>query len=84
MIYPATAGIAGVECEKERSEAANVDRIARQHIVRTLEHAQYNQTAAAQLLGISRQQLCRKIKDLGLDRSRSRLGRPRTTAKSAS
>ena len=50
--------------------------LERQHIVRTLEHAQYNQTAAARLLGISRQQLCRKIKDFGLDASRSRPGRP--------
>jgi DNA-binding NtrC family response regulator len=48
----------------------------RQHIVRTLEHAKYNQTLAAQLLGISRQQFCRKIKALGLDTSRSRPGRP--------
>jgi len=51
--------------------------LERQHIMRTLEHVQYNQTAAARLLGISRQQLCRKIKDLGLDVSRSRPGRPR-------
>lgn len=48
----------------------------RQHILRTLQHAKYNQTLAARLLGISRQQLCRKIKPLGLS-SRSRPGRPR-------
>ena len=53
-----------------------------QHILRTLEHAQFNQTSAAALLGISRQQLCRKIKDLGLDASRSRPGRPRGSAAS--
>ena len=57
--------------------------LERQHIMRTLEHVLYNQTAAARLLGISRQQLCRKIRDLGLDASRSRPGRSRTVAKSA-
>jgi DNA-binding NtrC family response regulator len=31
--------------------------LERQHIERTLEHTQYNQTAAARLLEISRQQI---------------------------
>ncbi len=50
--------------------------IKRHHISRTLEHAKHNQTLAARLLGISRQQLDRKIKALGLDPSRCRPGRP--------
>ncbi len=57
--------------------------LERQHIVRTLEHVLYNRTAAARLLGISRQQMCRKIREFGLDASRSRPGRPRKTTKSA-
>ncbi len=57
--------------------------LERQHIERTLEHVLYNRTAAARLLGISRQQLGRKIKDFGLDPSLSRPGRPCRTTKSA-
>ena len=49
--------------------------LERQHIVRTLEHTMHNRTFAARLLGISRQQLGRKIKDLGLDSSQRRPGR---------
>jgi DNA-binding NtrC family response regulator len=47
-----------------------------QHIARTLEHAKYNQTVAARLLGISRRHLCRKIRAVGLDLSRCHFGRP--------
>lgn len=47
------------------------------HIQRTLEHTKHNQQAAADLLGIHRQQLVRKAKKYGLDTSASRRGRPR-------
>jgi DNA-binding NtrC family response regulator len=46
------------------------------HIQRTLEHTGYNQRAAADLLGIHRQQLLRKIKKHDLNTSSSRPGRP--------
>lgn len=38
----------------------------RQHIVRTLEHTYHNKSAAARLLGISRQALLRKLYRLGI------------------
>jgi transcriptional regulator with PAS, ATPase and Fis domain len=46
------------------------------HIQRTLERTGYNQSAAADLLGLHRQQLLRKIKKYRLDSSSSRPGRP--------
>ena len=50
--------------------------VERSHILRTLSHTDYNQSAAARCLGINRNTLRRKIKDHGLDVSRSRRGRP--------
>ena len=50
--------------------------VERNHILLTLEHTFYNQTAAAQLLGMERHALLRKIKKYGLDVSRSQRGRP--------
>ena len=46
------------------------------HIHRTLLRTAYNQRAAADLLGLHRQQLLRKIKKYALDTSSSRPGRP--------
>jgi DNA-binding NtrC family response regulator len=46
------------------------------HIQRTLLRTAYNQRAAADLLGLHRQQLLRKIKKYALDTSSSRPGRP--------
>ncbi len=51
-------------------------QLERDHIQRTLERTSYNQRAAADLLGVHRQQLLRKIKKYGLDTSSSRPGRP--------
>ncbi len=51
-------------------------QLERDHIQRTLERTGYNQRAAADLLGIHRHQLLRKIKKYGLDTSSSRPGRP--------
>ncbi len=50
--------------------------VERHHILYTLQHTFYNQTAAAQLLGMDRHALLRKIKKYGLDVSRSQRGRP--------
>jgi DNA-binding NtrC family response regulator len=49
----------------------------REHIQRTLDEAGHNQSMAARLLGISRQQLVRKIAQLGLEVSPRPRGRPR-------
>jgi hypothetical protein len=46
------------------------------HIQRTLLRTGYNQRAAADLLGLHRQQLLRRIKKYALDTSSSRPGRP--------
>ena len=54
--------------------AADVER---EHIRRTLEHTDYNQSAAARLLDIDRHQFRRRIARYGLDVSKSRQGRPR-------
>ncbi len=52
--------------------------IEREHIHRTLEHTNYNQSAAARLLEMDRHQLIRRIRKHGLDPSRSKRGRPPT------
>jgi DNA-binding NtrC family response regulator len=44
----------------------------REHILRTLEHTFYNRSAAARLLGVTRQSLLRKMKRYGLDISDQR------------
>jgi DNA-binding NtrC family response regulator len=43
--------------------------LERQHIRHTLEHTYHNRSAAARLLGLTRQSLLRKIKRYGLERS---------------
>jgi DNA-binding NtrC family response regulator len=42
-------------------------QLEREHILRTLEHTYFNRSAAARLLGVTRQSLLRKIKRHGLD-----------------
>jgi DNA-binding NtrC family response regulator len=49
--------------------------LERQHIERTLRRTGYNQTATADLLGISRKQLGRKIKKYAIDGSHFHRGR---------
>ena len=44
------------------SEWATLERLEREHIVRTLEYTFYNRSAAARLLGVTRQSLLRKLK----------------------
>jgi DNA-binding NtrC family response regulator len=50
--------------------------LEREHIHRTLQRTGYNQTAAAELLGIPRKQLARKIKKYAIDAAHFRRGRP--------
>jgi DNA-binding NtrC family response regulator len=45
----------------------SLDEVERDHIVRTLEHTYNNRSAAARLLGVTRQSLLRKMKRYGLD-----------------
>jgi DNA-binding NtrC family response regulator len=42
-------------------------QLEKEHILRTLEHTYFNRSAAARLLGVTRQSLLRKIKHHGLD-----------------
>jgi DNA-binding NtrC family response regulator len=44
------------------SEWVTLERLEREHIVRTLEYTFYNRSAAARLLGVTRQSLLRKLK----------------------
>jgi Nif-specific regulatory protein len=46
----------------------SLDDMERNHIIRTLEHLQWNKSLAAKQLGIERTTLDRKIKRFGLDR----------------
>jgi DNA-binding NtrC family response regulator len=50
------------ETNRLTSEWPMLQQIERQHIAHTLEHTFYNRTAAAKLLGITRQSLLRKMK----------------------
>jgi DNA-binding NtrC family response regulator len=49
------------------SEWLTLDQLERNHILRTLEHTFYNRSAAARLLGVTRQSLLRKLKRHGVD-----------------
>lgn len=53
-----------------------LDEIDREHIRSALEHTYYNQSAAARLLGLSRQALIRRIKLHAIDMCRFPPGRP--------
>jgi DNA-binding NtrC family response regulator len=44
-----------------------LEQLEREHIARTLQHTFFNRSAAARLLGVTRQSLLRKIKRYGLD-----------------
>jgi DNA-binding NtrC family response regulator len=46
-----------------------LERLEREHIARTLAHTYYNRSAAARLLGVTRQSLLRRMKRYGLDAS---------------
>jgi DNA-binding NtrC family response regulator len=63
-------------CVREREQWASLAELERYHIQKTLEYTSHNQTAAAELLGISSRVLSRLIKEHGIDVSASRPGRP--------
>ncbi len=54
-----------------------LDEIEARHIRKTLQRTYFNQSAAAELLGVSYRTLARKIKRYHIDVSQSRRGRPR-------
>ena len=49
-------------------EAVSLEEIEKRHIVQTLEHTEWNKSRAAEILGIERSTLDRKIKAYGLRR----------------
>jgi DNA-binding NtrC family response regulator len=49
-------------CKPNDMEWVTLERLEREHIVRTLEYTFYNRSAAARLLGVTRQSLLRKLK----------------------
>ena len=53
--------------------------VEQEHIRRTLEHASYNQSAAARLLDMDRHQLRRRMAQYGLASSPAKQGRPKTS-----
>lgn len=58
----------GVECDpaKVNEHWPTLDELECQHIVETLAHTFFNRSAAARMLGITRQALLRKIKRYGI------------------
>jgi DNA-binding NtrC family response regulator len=55
------------EAKSKCSQWPTLEHLEREHIARTLEHTFYNRSAAARLLGVTRQSLLRKMKRYGLD-----------------
>jgi two-component system response regulator PilR (NtrC family) len=53
--------------EESQENWISLKQLERRHILRTLEHTYFNRSAAARLLGVTRQSLLRKIKQHGLD-----------------
>ena len=53
-----------------------MSELEREHILRTLERTNFNQSAAARLLDVERHQLMRKTQKYGIDASQSKRGRP--------
>jgi DNA-binding NtrC family response regulator len=65
----------GVHCGAVKRSDVNwtsLEQMEREHILQTLEHTFYNRSAAARLLGVTRQSLLRKMKRHGLDISDKR------------
>ena len=73
LTIPHTAFQHVAECGRWLTAA----EVERQHILRTLEHTGYNQSAAARLLGIDRHQLRRRMFEYGLTTpGQAKRGRP--------
>jgi DNA-binding NtrC family response regulator len=49
-------------------EAVSLEEVEKRHILQTLEHTEWNKSRAAEILGIERSTLDRKIKAYGLRR----------------
>jgi DNA-binding NtrC family response regulator len=60
------ADLAVLQHAAEEGHWPTAAEVERQHILRTLEHTGYNQSAAARLLGIDRHQLRRRMFEYGL------------------
>jgi DNA-binding NtrC family response regulator len=64
-------GDASCKCESRLDSPTDLwqtlDDLERAHIARTLEHTFYNRSAAARLLGVTRQALLRKMKRYGIE-----------------
>jgi DNA-binding NtrC family response regulator len=69
-LSPEAQGRVTHDCEFRRNSARNMwqtlEDLERQHIVRTLEYTFNNRSAAARLLGVTRQALLRKMKRYGI------------------
>ncbi|HEY6563969.1 MAG TPA: sigma-54 dependent transcriptional regulator [Pirellulaceae bacterium] len=61
------------------SVGLTMDEVERQHLIATLEHTHFNQTAAARLLGMDRNRLRREARRLEINLPTSRGGRPSMT-----
>lgn len=57
----------GISPDTHETRWLTLEQVDREHIRRTLEHTFYNRSAAARLLGMTRQSLLRKMKHFGLD-----------------
>lgn len=76
---PSTDVSAAVEQETERHAWLTLAELEERHIRKALDRTYFNQTAAAELLGVSFRVLARKIKNYRIDTSLSRRGRPHKT-----
>jgi DNA-binding NtrC family response regulator len=56
-----------IDALADADEWLTLESVERQHIRHTLEHTYFNRSAAARLLGLTRQSLLRKMKRHGLD-----------------
>lgn len=74
-LMPAAEPIGPGDVETDQWPTA--EEVEREHIRGTLEHTCYNQSAAAELLGMDRHKLRRRIKKYGLEPPVSKAGRPR-------
>lgn len=77
---PVTMPPTGQSVIEPEKQWPRLDELEREHLRKTLEHTMYNQTAAAELLGITRRVLSRLMKKHCLDESRIQRPRPSSRA----
>ena len=65
---PAAAALTG---EAPASEVRGMKELERQAILDALERCQFNQTRAAELLGMPRRTFCKRLKEYAIPRPRS-------------